>query len=93
MQEKGVGRAGVVECTEWRALMIQQVRNLNRPSSLSPCFQPHRRQLGWLVVICRGSSWPETEQRVTTELPGNTVSNDNENDNERRGVPGNSKQW
>ena len=74
--------------------MNQQVRNQNRPSlarlSLSlPCFQPQRRQLGWFgrIARCRGlarSLRPESERetelelRVTTELPGNTVSNDND---------------
>ena len=64
-----------------------------------PCFQPQRRQLGWFgrIARCRGlarSSRPESESegvretelelRVTTELPGNTVSNDNERKGRRR---------
>ena len=94
---------------EWRALMIQQVRNQNRPSlaclplhlSLSPAFNRSGDNLVGLVgsrVV--GGSLPrsrslsssregvksesegvretELELRVTTELPGNTVSNDNE---------------
>ena len=67
--------------------------------SLYPAFNRSGDNLvGWLVgsfVHCGGgSSWPESELRVTTELPGNTVSNDNENDNdyERHGVLGDSKQ-
>ena len=78
---KGDDGARVVE---WRAWMIQQVRNQNRPSLVSPLLSTAAATT-WLdgrfglSFVVGGSS----ELRVTTELPGNTVSNDNEHDNER----------